>query len=278
MALTAEEILAVKGEHLEHSGVTGMHWGQRRYQNPDGSLTALGRIHYGIGKRREARAAAKKTKVMQSGDAKTVLKYRKKLTDEEFDTAMARVAKTEALKAASNAEKNAKKQAKQQAKLTKEQRKSAEKIAEANAKTKTNSKDFWGTLGEWGKRAATIASLYKSVSTIATGFGIDMPKFGIKDKGDKQTSKTENKTETKASTTEKPKTEETLRGSVETPKSESSFKSAFDDIIDVDFWEDVSSSPPPSRSYESAASSAISSFMSLPLQTLALPYDPNKKF
>lgn len=182
MALTAEEILAVKGEHLEHAGVRGMHWGQRRYQNPDGSLTALGRIHYGIGKRREARAVAKKTKVMQSGDAKTVLKYRKKLTDEEFDTAMARVAKTEALRTASNAEKNAKKQAKQQDKLTKEQRKSAEKIAEANAKTKTNSKDFWGTLGEWGKRAATIASLYKSVSTITTGFGIDMPKFGSKDK------------------------------------------------------------------------------------------------
>ena len=26
-----------------------MHWGERRYQNYDGSLTPLGRIHYGVG-------------------------------------------------------------------------------------------------------------------------------------------------------------------------------------------------------------------------------------
>ena len=32
---------------LQHMGVLGMHWGQRRYQNADGSLTPLGRIHYG---------------------------------------------------------------------------------------------------------------------------------------------------------------------------------------------------------------------------------------
>lgn len=33
---------------LMHHGVKGMHWGIRRYQNEDGSLTALGREHYGI--------------------------------------------------------------------------------------------------------------------------------------------------------------------------------------------------------------------------------------
>lgn len=30
-----------------------MHWGERRYQNEDGSLTPLGREHYGVGKARE---------------------------------------------------------------------------------------------------------------------------------------------------------------------------------------------------------------------------------
>lgn len=32
---------------LYHSGIKGMKWGRRRYQNPDGSLTPEGVVHYG---------------------------------------------------------------------------------------------------------------------------------------------------------------------------------------------------------------------------------------
>lgn len=176
MNLTMEEKQALEEMYLEHSGVLGMHWGQRRYQNPDGSLTTLGRIHYGIGQRRAARAEAKKTKVMQSGDAKTVLKYRKKLTDEEFDAAMARVAKTDALKANAYAKKNAKKAAKeakkQQAQYTKEQRKNAEQIANQNAKQKTDSGDFWDKIAKAAVISGNLLSLYKNVSGIAKGLGL----------------------------------------------------------------------------------------------------------
>lgn len=43
---------------LEHHGVKGQEWDKRRYQNLDGSLTPLGRLHYGVGAPREEREAA----------------------------------------------------------------------------------------------------------------------------------------------------------------------------------------------------------------------------
>ena len=39
--------------YLAHHGMKGMRWGERQWQNKDGSLTPAGRIHYGIGKARE---------------------------------------------------------------------------------------------------------------------------------------------------------------------------------------------------------------------------------
>lgn len=36
----------IVSDELYHHGILGMHWGVRRYQNKDGSLTAAGREHY----------------------------------------------------------------------------------------------------------------------------------------------------------------------------------------------------------------------------------------
>lgn len=47
---------------LQHHGVKGMKWGDRKYQYKDGSLTALGRIHYGYGvKKHQLTTAVSKT-------------------------------------------------------------------------------------------------------------------------------------------------------------------------------------------------------------------------
>ena len=99
-----DDILAEE-EYLEHEGVKGMRWGERRYQYKDGRLTPLGRIHYGYGAARnkvtdykKAKSAKYKEKALRSGDMKTVLKYQKYLTDAEFEKAVSRAKKVESLK------------------------------------------------------------------------------------------------------------------------------------------------------------------------------------
>lgn len=42
------------GAYLAHHGIKGQKWGQRKYQNADGSLTALGRVRYGVGAAKNA--------------------------------------------------------------------------------------------------------------------------------------------------------------------------------------------------------------------------------
>ena len=62
---------------LAHHGVTGQKWGERRYQNKDGSLTPLGRIHWGIGQARTA--VSNKLKTRKSFRLETDSEKRKRL-------------------------------------------------------------------------------------------------------------------------------------------------------------------------------------------------------
>lgn len=108
--------------YLEHTGVKGMKWGERRYQNRDGSLTPLGREHYGVGPARKAldsaikkakkganrvktqvRDIAKKIKTksnehaeaslsraISKGNVRNILKYVDRLDEKELNDALKR--------------------------------------------------------------------------------------------------------------------------------------------------------------------------------------------
>lgn len=119
-------IVDLASPYLMHHGVKGQKWYHRRYQNDDGSLTALGYIHYGIGKgrkeagakdlvdayrtkrkeeravkkaeraaaraeRKEEKAELNKEKLLISGSAKEVLKNADKLTNQELQQAVNRL-------------------------------------------------------------------------------------------------------------------------------------------------------------------------------------------
>lgn len=67
-------------ECLEHHGIKGMHWGIRRYQNSDGTLTAAG-------KRRQRKREIKEIK----RDRKSAVANRRQLSDDEIRRRIARL-------------------------------------------------------------------------------------------------------------------------------------------------------------------------------------------
>lgn len=105
---------------LAHYGTEGMEWGKRRYQYEDGSLTPLGRIHYGIGKRREKKESLRVKKVeklARSGDVDKILKNRKLFTREEMQDALTRAQNMErARETGKSAKKKAESEKKKQSK------------------------------------------------------------------------------------------------------------------------------------------------------------------
>ena len=106
--LVNKDPLLTEEDELAHFGILGMHWGVRRYQNPDGTLTELGkrRFHNRLTKRekkiarrveRANKKAYKKEQKFQKRkeqilkDPALILKYEKMFTNDEIQQAMNRI-------------------------------------------------------------------------------------------------------------------------------------------------------------------------------------------
>ena len=70
------DVNVYENDELKHWGILGMHWGVRRYQNEDGTLTPEGRERYGVGTSKEIE------KLSYSKDYE-VLKRKKDKTEKE---------------------------------------------------------------------------------------------------------------------------------------------------------------------------------------------------
>ena len=73
---------------LYHHGIKGQKWGIRRYQNPDGTLTTLGRKRQGDYEKAKEEA---RSKLLRSSDASEIYEYKDLLTTAEINERIDRI-------------------------------------------------------------------------------------------------------------------------------------------------------------------------------------------
>lgn len=119
--------------YLIHYQVKGAKHGLRRYQNPDGSLTELGRIHYGVGDPRARRQQEREYKRNERETEKSARKERVNLAEQGIKAGKARK------KWESMSDEEKMKIYDKNMKISRDERYKKQKEAEAQAKAKENS-------------------------------------------------------------------------------------------------------------------------------------------
>jgi hypothetical protein len=99
--MNSYKVIGVNEPEFYHSGIMGMKWGKRRYQNSDGSLTPLGRSHYGVGEPRKTttkKTTETKSSSKTSSSGETKKKTINEMTNEELDAYITRLEKVKRVK------------------------------------------------------------------------------------------------------------------------------------------------------------------------------------
>lgn len=177
-------------DYIEHHGVKNQKWGIRRYQNPDGSLTELGRrrLGYGIRKASEKkkkllsnpRKAAKKSGFLSTKDLKSAIekaelaqKLRVLNTTAKVQARNARLSTIERLS-----------DVRQKARLNKQEVKKQKELAEINrqaAKAKEAENKGKASAEKWKNRATKLKSIVdvgKALKTLSDDAGLTNKKSG----------------------------------------------------------------------------------------------------
>lgn len=115
---------------LNHHGILGMKWGQRRFQNKDGSLTPAGKKRYGDDKPEET-TEEKRARLLKSTNATELYKNRDLLTTAEINERLNRI-DTE------------------------------RRLGEVAAKTKKTGMDRINKMLEWGRKVDEVYSTTKN--------------------------------------------------------------------------------------------------------------------
>jgi hypothetical protein len=180
----------MRDEYIEHHGVKGQLWGRRRYQNPDGSLTELGRkrLGYGIRKAGEKkrkllsnpRKAAKKSGYLSTKDLKSAIekaelanKLRELNSTAKEQARNARLSAIERLS-----------EVRQKAKLNKQEVRKQKEQAEINrqaAKAKEAENKGKASAEKWKNRATKLKSIVdvgKALKTLSDDAGLTNKKSG----------------------------------------------------------------------------------------------------
>lgn len=85
-------------DYLAHHGILGQKWGVRRYQNYDGSLTALGRKHRGLGEKGAKSAVSDVKKLIKNAQKAGAKRRAERAVKREEDKAAKKIQDHERLK------------------------------------------------------------------------------------------------------------------------------------------------------------------------------------